>query len=120
MVVLGRTGRNFAAGMTGGVAYRARPDREFAPRSVTVRAWTSNPLRTRRMSDMLQQLIVRHGELTGSPLAKWILDNWDSMLPRFVKVFPHEYKRALGIPRTAAAAEPLPAKGSQPREVLRG
>jgi glutamate synthase domain-containing protein 3 len=70
--------------------------------------------------DTLQQLIVQHGELTGSPLAKWILGNWDSMLPKFVKVFPHEYKRALGIPRAAVATESLPEKGSQPREVLRG
>ena len=42
------------------------------------------------------------------------------MLPKFVKVFPHEYKRVLGIPCAAATAELLPEKGSQPREVLRG
>jgi glutamate synthase domain-containing protein 3 len=70
--------------------------------------------------ETLQQLISRHGELTGSPLAKWVLDNWDAMLPRFVKVFPHEYKRVLGIPRAEAATVPLPEKGPQPREVIRG
>jgi glutamate synthase domain-containing protein 3 len=39
--------------------------------------------------------------LTGSPRARWILDNWYAMLPRFLKVFPHEFKRVLGAPRTA-------------------
>ena len=38
-------------------------------------------------------------EATGSPRAKWILENWGEMLPKFVKVFPHEYKRVLGIPK---------------------
>jgi ferredoxin len=40
--------------------------------------------------------------LTGSPQAKWILENWEATLPKFVKVFPHEYKRVLGIPRVPA------------------
>jgi hypothetical protein len=40
-------------------------------------------------------LIARHAELTGSPRAKWILDNWQTMLPKFLKIFPHEYKRVL-------------------------
>ncbi len=46
-------------------------------------------------------LIERHIEYTGSPRAEWVLDNWAKMLPRFVKVFPHEYKRVLGVPRTS-------------------
>ena len=44
---------------------------------------------------MLQTLIYRHFDLTGSPRAKRILENWNSMLPKFVKVFPHEFKRVL-------------------------
>jgi glutamate synthase (ferredoxin) len=51
---------------------------------------------------LLHRLISRHGEFTDSPQAKWILQNWDAMLPKFVKVFPHEYKRVLGIPRVPA------------------
>ena len=38
-------------------------------------------------------------ELTGSQQAEWILENWDELLPRFIKVFPHEYKRVLGVSR---------------------
>jgi glutamate synthase domain-containing protein 3 len=47
-------------------------------------------------------LIARHVEATGSPRGKWILENWTQMLPKFIKVFPHEYKRVLGISRKKA------------------
>jgi glutamate synthase domain-containing protein 3 len=47
--------------------------------------------------------IARHAEHTESPRANWILENWDSVLPKFVKVFPHEYKRVLGVKRQAVA-----------------
>ena len=50
----------------------------------------------------LLNLITRHVEATGSPRGKWILENWGEMLPKFVKVFPHEYKRVLGIPKYQA------------------
>jgi len=50
-------------------------------------------------------LILRHAELTQSPRARWILENFEHMLPKFVKVFPHEYKRVLGVPRLAAGAK---------------
>jgi glutamate synthase domain-containing protein 3 len=52
--------------------------------------------------ETLYELIARHSENTGSPQAKWILENWEATLPKFVKVFPHEYKRVLGIPRVPA------------------
>ncbi len=52
--------------------------------------------------ETLHRLISRHSELTGSPQAKWILQNWDATLPKFIKVFPHEYKRVLGVPRVSA------------------
>ena len=82
------------------------------------------------MLDLVQRLIARHAELTGSPRAKWILDNWETMLPKFIKVFPHEYKRVLGVPARAPLtlresggcrssdrhAHPAPST----REVLRG
>ena len=50
---------------------------------------------------LLQELIRRHQALTGSARAQQILDNWDSLLPKFVKVFPHEYKRVLRCEREA-------------------
>jgi hypothetical protein len=71
--------------------------------------------------------------LTESPRAKWILDNWETMLPKFIKVFPHEYKRVLGVKRTPVALMPDPREPSadtlagiatselkNTREVLRG
>ena len=53
--------------------------------------------------DLLYELISNHVAATGSPRAKWILENWQNMLPQFVKVFPHEFKRVLGVTRPLAA-----------------
>jgi glutamate synthase domain-containing protein 3 len=55
---------------------------------------------------ILAQLVSRHLEETGSPRAKYLLDNWAEVLPRFVKVFPHEFKRVLGVPRVRQAYVP--------------
>jgi glutamate synthase domain-containing protein 3 len=51
-------------------------------------------------------LLTRHRDLTGSPRAAWILEHWAEKQPLFVKVFPHEYKRVLGIPRVEAVYIP--------------
>jgi glutamate synthase (ferredoxin) len=48
-------------------------------------------------------------DTTGSPRGEWILENWNTMAPKFIKVFPHEYKRVLGIARTAAPAHAVAA-----------
>jgi glutamate synthase domain-containing protein 3 len=53
--------------------------------------------------DTVYALVARHAELTDSPQAKRILKHWDAVLPKFVKVFPHEYKRVLGVPRIPAS-----------------
>ncbi len=104
VVVLGRTGRNFAAGMSGGVAFVLDETGEFT--STMCNRISVDLERVTDEVDIrgLQTLISRHAELTGSPRARWILENWSDMLPRFVKVFPHEYKRVLGVRRAAAAA----------------
>ncbi len=60
---------------------------------------------------MVRGLIERHYELTGSKRAKNILDNWVEMLPRFIKIFPHEFKRVLGVSRASQPyipGQPLP------------
>src|SRR5262249_41351300 len=57
---------------------------------------------------LLRSLIEAHVEATGSPRGEWILENWAEMLPKFIKVFPHEYKRVLGISRTTASAKIVP------------
>jgi glutamate synthase domain-containing protein 3 len=54
----------------------------------------------------LRELIARHAELTGSRRAQWILDHWAEAQGRFIKVFPHEYKRVLGMPRATEIFEP--------------
>ncbi len=98
VVVLGPTGRNFAAGMTGGIAYVLDETGEFARARCNRTGVDLEPVEADD-ADALRALIARHGELTASPRAKWVLENWERMLPKFVKVFPHEYKRVLGVAR---------------------
>jgi glutamate synthase (NADPH/NADH) large chain len=120
VVVLGNTGRNFAAGMSGGIAYVFDEDGLFAKRCNTTMAtlepvlssavqiatipqaqWHA-PLDVKdggdRLTDeeILKDLIEKHFRYTGSEQAKAILKDWDATLGQFIKVFPTEYKRALG------------------------
>ena len=120
VVVLGNTGRNFAAGMSGGIAYVFDEDGLFAKRCNTTMAtlepvlssaaqiatipqaqWHA-PLNVKdggdRLTDeeILKDLIEKHFRYTGSEQAKAILKDWDATLGQFIKVFPTEYKRALG------------------------
>ena len=116
VVVLGRTGRNFAAGMTGGIAYVLDQTGDFPSVCCNRAGVDLEPVTDPEDIDTLRLLIGRHSELTGSPQAKWILENWESILPRFIKVFPHEYKRVLGIPRVPAgvlARQAMPEKSGQ-------
>ncbi|MBV9399808.1 MAG: glutamate synthase large subunit [Bryobacterales bacterium] len=102
-IVLHDTGRNFAAGMTGGIAYVLDETGEFASVKCN-RASVDLDALDQKDIEELRYWIARHAEETESVRANWILDNWDGLLPKFVKVFPHEYKRVLGIQRQAAAA----------------
>jgi glutamate synthase (NADPH) large chain len=111
VVVLGETGRNFAAGMSGGVAYVFDEDSQFARRANTSMVSLDKVLTSqeqeasvpravwhRGQSDetQLRQLIEDHHKWTGSLRARHILDHWAESRAKFVKVFPNEYKRALG------------------------
>ncbi|MGH8726818.1 MAG: glutamate synthase large subunit [Burkholderiales bacterium] len=118
VVVLGGTGRNFAAGMSGGIAYVLDHQGNFAERcnmamvdlepvpeeEAALEALGGNgeshgevSIKHLGQSDarLLRMLIQRHLHYTGSARAKAILENWDVSLPKFVKVMPHEYRRAL-------------------------
>jgi glutamate synthase (NADPH/NADH) large chain len=122
VVVLGKTGRNFAAGMSGGIAYVLDEDSSFERRCnlamVDLEPIAAEEERMSRFShqtgdlighglvdinrDMtrydavrLRQLIENHRHYTGSERAKAILDDWDAYLPKFVKVMPVEYRKAL-------------------------
>ena len=119
VVVLGRTGRNFAAGMTGGIAYVLDQAGDFAVRCNQVEV-DLEPVSNQRDADTLFQLIARHSEYTGSPQAKWIMDNWETTLPKFIKVFPHEYKRVLGIPRVSAGLLVAQAEKQSRGQVIGG
>jgi glutamate synthase domain-containing protein 3 len=55
--------------------------------------------------EFVRTMILRHTEYTHSPKAQWVLDNWDSMLPKFIKVFPKDLKRALREQRERAAVQ---------------
>ena len=102
VIVLGRAGRNFAAGMTGGLAYVLDQVGDFGSTYCNRAEVDLEPVTESADILLLHGLISRHSEFTDSPQAKWILQNWEAMLPKFVKVFPHEYKRVLGIPRVSA------------------
>ncbi|HKG40281.1 MAG TPA: glutamate synthase large subunit [Conexibacter sp.] len=102
VVVLGPTGRNFGAGMSGGIAYVYDEQRCFAACCNTELV----ELETLSEHDEaeLKDLIAEHAERTGSPVAERMLDDWDASVGRFVKVMPRDYKRALAE-RAAVAAE---------------
>jgi len=110
VAVLGTTGRNFGAGMSGGIAYVLDLDETFRTRCnlsmVTLEpvlseteqdAKVARSLWHRGESDeaALKRLIEEHARHTGSARARLILDKWAEYRPRFVKVFPNEYRRAL-------------------------
>jgi glutamate synthase (ferredoxin) len=94
VVVLGRTGRNFAAGMSGGVAYVLDEDGDFATRCNTQMVGLEKLEDPEEIQD-LHQLIQRHADYTQSQKALQVLSHWEAMLPKFVKVMPRDYKRVL-------------------------
>ncbi len=111
VAVLGNTGRNFAAGMSGGVAYVYDEDGQFSKRCNMAMVAMEKVLTTaeqkssidaslwhRGQSDeaQLKKLLEEHNRWTGSKRARELLDTWDVARLKFVKVFPNEYKRALG------------------------
>jgi glutamate synthase (NADPH/NADH) large chain len=120
VVVLGKAGRNFAAGMSGGIAYVLDEEGDFTQRcnlamvelepvpeedSAAVETGSNGELETHGLvqidhvaghdAPLLKTLIQRHLLYTGSERARLILENWAAFLPRFVKVMPVEYRRAL-------------------------
>ena len=95
VVVLGATGRNFGAGMSGGLAYVYDPTGDFARVRCNLAGVDLEPLFEVEDLALLENLLRKHGEYTASPLAARLLNNWTESLKGFVKVFPHEYKRTL-------------------------
>jgi len=106
VIVLGTTGRNFAAGMSGGVAYVYDDMGDFSSRRCNKASVDLEPLGSQEDIDRVRGLLERHRDLTGSPRAAWILEHWADAQPRFIKVFPHEYKRVLGVGRVTEVYAP--------------
>jgi len=111
VAVLGKTGRNFAAGMSGGIAYVYDEDGQFGARCNTAMVSMEKVLtvaeqeaavdrkvwhRDQADETQLRKLLEDHHKWTGSQRARELLDNWAQARLKFVKVFPNEYKRALG------------------------
>ena len=94
VVVLGTTGRNFAAGMSGGEAYVLDEEGDFATRCNTQMAGLEK-LEDKAEIDSLYELIKKHADLTKSKKAFKVLALWEQMVPKFVKVMPKDYKRVL-------------------------
>ncbi len=130
VAVLGLTGRNFAAGMSGGIAYVYDEDGQFASRCNTAMVSLESVLSSREQeiqvdkavwhrgqSDeaQLRKLLEDHNRWTGSKRARALLDDWESARGKFIKVFPLEYKRALAEIHAAKAAAPAPAPAKPKR-----
>jgi glutamate synthase (ferredoxin) len=94
VVVLGKTGRNFAAGMSGGVAYIFDEAGDFANHCNMQMVGLESVEDPEAIAD-LKAMVQRHYDYTKSEKAKAIVDNWETMLPKFVKVMPQDYKRVL-------------------------
>jgi glutamate synthase (NADPH/NADH) large chain len=130
VVVLGQTGRNFAAGMSGGVAYVWDPEKTFAERcnmtmveiepvlssseqqkAQGIDVWHSMVRAGDRETDeaILKRLVENHFRYTGSFGARDLVSNWESARSKFVKVMPVDYKRALGEMWRAANPQPKAA-----------
>ncbi|MEY2804952.1 MAG: Ferredoxin-dependent glutamate synthase 1, partial [Pseudomonadota bacterium] len=124
VAVLGKTGRNFAAGMSGGVAYVFDEDGQFAQRCNTAMVALDKVLPAAEQEAQLERkfwhndqtdeaqlkkLLEDHFKWTGSRRARELLDDWANARAKFVKVFPTEYKRALGEINARKSAQPVTA-----------
>jgi glutamate synthase (ferredoxin) len=102
VVVLGRTGRNFAAGMSGGIAYVLDEAGDF-PQRCNREMVDLEPLADEEDIALVLQLIRKHSEHTRSHRAAKVLATWDVLLPKFVKVMPRDYRRVLTAQAKAKA-----------------
>ncbi len=99
-VILGTTGRNFAAGMSGGIAYVLDEDGDFGRYRCNLEMVELEDVVADEDEQELRAMIEKHLHYTASDVAKRILADWDNVLPKFVKVMPVDYKRALAQMKT--------------------
>jgi glutamate synthase (NADPH/NADH) large chain len=94
VVILGPTGRNFGAGMSGGVAWVLDEKGDFAARCNTELVGLG-PVEDGAEAGILEELVRRHASYTQSSVARRLLDDWQAWLPKFVRILPHDYRRVL-------------------------
>ncbi len=104
VVILGPTGRNFGAGMSGGIAYVFDPHKQLLA-NCNLETIELDPVEGEQDELELRSLLENHLKFTGSDVAQLILDSWDDSLKHFVKVMPTDYKRVLAEWAAAEAAE---------------
>jgi glutamate synthase (NADPH/NADH) large chain len=119
VVVLGATGRNFAAGMSSGIAYVLDEQGDFAEKRCNLEMVDLEPVADEADVNVLRAMIGKHYQYTASPKAEWVLANWDSMLAKFVKVFPKEYKKVIEKQKAQAVQPALAAANLPPASALR-
>ena len=93
-VILGKTGRNFAAGMSGGIAYVLDVENNFAMQCNKAMV-DLDPVDLEEDKEWLRSTVQEFTSATGSEVGRQLLENWPESVSKFVKVFPHEYRRAL-------------------------
>ncbi|HMF42992.1 MAG TPA: glutamate synthase-related protein, partial [Polyangia bacterium] len=95
VVVLGPTGRNFAAGMSGGVAYVLDDEARSFARRCNKEMVSLGKLEDPEEVKLVHDLVSRHAQLTGSKRAEEILASWNQLVPSFVRIMPNDYRRVL-------------------------
>jgi glutamate synthase (NADPH/NADH) large chain len=106
-VILGSTGRNFAAGMSGGVAYIWDPDDRFLT-NCNLGMVELEKVVAKEDAIELRTLIEKHRKYTGSNVAADVLARWDEALPQFIKVMPTDYKRVMEAQKKIKTGQPSP------------
>ena len=118
VVVLGPTGRNFAAGMSGGIAYVLDRTGIFAEKRCNLEMVELHPVESEEDVHTLRRLVQRHRLYTESERAAWVLEHWQEALALIVKVIPTEYRLALErLEQEAARRDPLTLAGEDGAEV---
>ena len=95
LVCLGRTGRNFGAGMSGGIAFVLDEAGDFVSHRLNTEQVETYTLEESGDIEKLRQMIEEHVDHTGSPLGRRVLDEWEALLPKWVKVLPTDYRVAM-------------------------
>jgi glutamate synthase (ferredoxin) len=95
VVVLGPTGRNFAAGMSGGIAYVLDETGDFRRRNCNLEMVKLFALDDAEEIALVRAMVRKHAEYTGTERSRQVLARWDELVPKFVKIYPNDYRRVI-------------------------